>query len=151
MGRITNRFSKDVDVLDNNLTDAMRMYFFTIAMTTSVFILIMVYFPFFGVALGPLILCFLFSASYYRSSARELKRHEALLRSVVFARFGEALSGTASIRAYGLQDRFVRDIRSAIDGMNSAYFLTFANQRWLSVRLDCIGNLRKYQYVPTHR
>jgi hypothetical protein len=30
MGRITNRFSKDVDILDNNLTDAMRMYFFTI-------------------------------------------------------------------------------------------------------------------------
>ncbi|KAI9870371.1 MAG: hypothetical protein M1823_008762, partial [Watsoniomyces obsoletus] len=25
--------------------------------------------------------------------------------------------------------------------MNSAYFLTFANQRWLSTRLDMIGNL----------
>lgn len=25
--------------------------------------------------------------------------------------------------------------------MDSAYFLTFSNQRWLSVRLDCIGNL----------
>ena len=25
--------------------------------------------------------------------------------------------------------------------MDSAYFLTYANQRWLSLRLDCIGNL----------
>ena len=25
--------------------------------------------------------------------------------------------------------------------MNSAYFLTFANQRWLSVRLDLVGNI----------
>lgn len=31
IGRIVNRFSKDVDVMDNNLTDAIRMYFFTIA------------------------------------------------------------------------------------------------------------------------
>lgn len=31
MGRIINRFSKDVDVLDNNITDAIRMYFMTLA------------------------------------------------------------------------------------------------------------------------
>ena len=44
LGRITNRFSKDVDTMDNNLTDAMRMYFFTMAMIISVFTLIIVYF-----------------------------------------------------------------------------------------------------------
>ncbi|KAI1971112.1 ATP-binding cassette transporter yor1 [Ophidiomyces ophidiicola] len=70
-----------------------------------------------------------------------MKRHEAVLRSVVFAQFGEAVSGTASIRAYGLQDNFIRRIRSAIDNMDSAYFLTFSNQRWLSVRLDAVGCL----------
>ena len=141
LGRITNRFAKDVDIMDNNLTDAMRMYFFTLAMITSVFILIIVYFHYFAIALGPLFLMFLFSASYYRSSAREIKRHESVLRSEVFARFGEAVSGTASIRAYGLQDDFVKGIHRSVDQMNSAYYLTFSNQRWLSVRLDSIGNL----------
>ena len=141
LGRITNRFAKDVDVMDNNLTDAMRMYFFTLAMITSVFILIIVYFHYFAIALGPLLLMFLFSASYYRSSAREIKRHESVLRSEVFARFSEAVSGTASIRAYGLQNHFVNGIYKAVDQMNSAYYLTFSNQRWLSVRLDAIGNL----------
>ncbi|KAI9794890.1 MAG: hypothetical protein M1816_003019 [Peltula sp. TS41687] len=115
LGRITNRFSKDVDTMDNTLT--------------------------FAIALGPLFLAFIFSASYYRQSAREMKRHESILRSVVFARFGEALSGTACIRAYGLQDRFLLKIRAAIDDMDSAYYLTFSNQRWLSVRLDIVGNL----------
>lgn len=141
LGRITNRFAKDVDIMDNNLTDAMRMYFFTLAMITSVFILIIVYFHYFAIALGPLLLMFLFSASYYRSSAREIKRHESVLRSEVFARFSEAVSGTASIRAYGLQDHFVNGIYKSVDQMNSAYYLTFSNQRWLSVRLDAIGNL----------
>ena len=141
LGRITNRFAKDVDIMDNNLTDAMRMYFLTLAMITSVFILIIVYFHYFAIALGPLFLMFLFSASYYRSSAREIKRHEAVLRSEVFARFSEAVSGTASIRAYGLKDYFVEGMHRAVDQMNSAYYLSFSNQRWLSVRLDAIGNL----------
>ena len=141
LGRITNRFAKDVDIMDNNLTDAMRMYFFTLAMITSVFILIITYFHYFAIALGPLFLMFLFSASYYRASAREIKRHEAVLRSGVFARFSEAVSGTSSIRAYGLQDHFTVGLKREVDQMNSAYYLTFSNQRWLSVRLDAIGNL----------
>lgn len=141
LGRITNRFSKDVDVMDNALTDAIRLYMFTLAMIISVFILIIVYFHYFAIALGPLFLVFLFSAGYYRASAREMKRHESVLRSNVFARFGEGISGTASIRAYGLQNRFVKGIQSSVDEMNAAYYLTFSNQRWLSVRLDSIGNL----------
>lgn len=141
LGRITNRFAKDVDIMDNNLTDAMRMYFFTLAMITSVFILIIVYFHYFAIALGPLFMMFVFSASYYRASAREIKRHESVLRSGVFARFSEAVSGTSSIRAYGLQDQFVTGLKREVDQMNSAYYLTFSNQRWLSVRLDAIGNL----------
>lgn len=141
LGRITNRFSRDVDVMDNNLTDALRMYFFSIGAIISVFILIIAYFYFFVVALVPLFVLFLFATGYYRSSAREVKRLESILRSTVFAKFGEGLSGVASIRAYGLKDHFIRDLRKAIDDMDSAYFLTYSNQRWLSVRLDMIGNL----------
>jgi ATP-binding cassette subfamily C (CFTR/MRP) protein 1 len=140
LGRITNRFSRDVDVMDNNLTDAIRMYMLTVGSVISVFILIIVYFHYFAIALGPLFVLFLFAAGYYRSSAREMKRFEAVLRSNVFAKFGEGLSGITSIRAYGLQGLFVNNVRKAIDDMNSAYFLTFANQRWLSTRLDLIGN-----------
>jgi ATP-binding cassette, subfamily C (CFTR/MRP), member 1 len=140
LGRITNRFSRDVDVMDNTLTDAMRMYFFTLGMITSVFALIIAYFHFFAVALVPLYALFILSAGYYRTSAREVKRYESLLRSHVFAKFGEGLSGAASIRAYGLKDRFLADLRQSIDNMNAAYYITFSNQRWLSLRLDTIGN-----------
>jgi len=161
LGRITNRFSKDIHVMDNELMDAMRIYGITITMIISVMVLIVVFYhyvcppPFnvqveidllltglqFAIALGPLLILFLLAANYYRASARDMKRHEAVLRSHVFARFGEAISGTACIRAYGLQDYFGRRLREAIDEMDSAYFLTFSNQRWLSVRLDAVGNI----------
>ncbi|CAK7228776.1 ATP-binding cassette transporter yor1 [Sporothrix curviconia] len=141
LGRITNRFSRDVDVMDNTLSDAMRMYFFSVGSIISVFALIIAFFHYFAIALGPLFLIFLFATSFYRASAREVKRFESVLRSNVFAKFGEGLSGVACIRAYGLRDHFMADLREAIDDMNSAYYLTFSNQRWLSVRLDMIGNL----------
>ena len=140
LGRITNRFSKDIDTMDNTLTDNLRFFLVTMAMIVSVFILIIAYYYYFAVALGPLFVLFLFSASFYRASAREVKRHESVLRSTVFAKFSEAVTGTATIRAYGLQARFRKSIRDAVDDMDSAYFLTFANQRWLSTRLDLIGN-----------
>ncbi len=140
LGRITNRFSRDVDVMDNNLSDAMRMYFFSIGSIIAVFALIIAFFPYFAIALVPLFFIFLFATGYYRASAREVKRFESVLRSSTFAKFGEGLSGVACIRAYGLKDRFVDDLRASIDEMDSAYYLTYANQRWLSVRLDMIGN-----------
>ncbi|PSK55267.1 hypothetical protein B9Z65_2656 [Elsinoe australis] len=139
LGRITNRFSKDVDTMDNTLTDAFRMFFLTAAAIISVFILIIAYFYYFAIALGPLFILFLFSSSYYRASAREIKRHESVMRSVVFSRFSEAVSGVATIRAYGLQQQFSNSVREATDVMDGAYFLTFSNQRWLSMRLDVIG------------
>ncbi|KAF2156832.1 ABC multidrug transporter-like protein [Myriangium duriaei CBS 260.36] len=141
LGRITNRFSKDVDTMDNTLTDSFRMFFLTAAAVIAVFILIIAYFYYFAIALAPLFLLFLFSSNYYRASAREIKRHEAVLRSVVFSRFSEAVSGVATIRAYGLQNQFSNSVREATDSMDGAYFLTFSNQRWLSMRLDLIGNL----------
>lgn len=141
LGRITNRFSRDVDVMDNNLTDAIRMYFFTLCNVTAVFALIIAYFHYFAIALVPLYFLFIGAASYYRASAREVKRFESVLRSTVFAKFGEGLSGVASIRAYGLKSRFIQDLRQSIDEMDSAYFLTYSNQRWLSLRIDMIGNL----------
>jgi ABC-type multidrug transport system fused ATPase/permease subunit len=141
LGRITNRFSRDVDVMDNTLTDAMRMYFFSVGSIIAVFALIIAFFYYFAIALVPLFIIFLLATSYYRASAREVKRIESILRSTLSAKFSEGLSGIACIRAYGLKDRFIADIRKAIDDVDSAYFLTYSNQRWLSVRLDMIGNL----------
>ncbi|KAI5307223.1 hypothetical protein KEM56_002596 [Ascosphaera pollenicola] len=141
LGRITNRFSKDIHTMDNELTDTMRIALLTVSMIVAIIILIIVIFHWFALALVPLLIVLVFSTMFYRRSARELKRHESVLRSTVFAQFSESLTGIPSIRAYGMQNFFVNRLRASLDDMDSAYFLTFANQRWLSVRLDAVGNL----------
>lgn len=40
-----------------------------------------------------------------------------------------------------MEGYFQRNLHESIDSMNGAYFLTFSNQRWLSIRLDAIGSL----------
>ncbi|KAH6645053.1 ABC multidrug transporter [Truncatella angustata] len=139
LGRITNRFSKDIDVMDNVLSDSIRLYLMAVGSLLGTAALIVAYFYYFIAAVIPLVLIILFSGSYYRSSAREIKRHEAVLRSHVFSRFSEAVYGATTIRAYGIESRFSGVLRDAIDSFNGAYFLTFANQRWISIRLNAIG------------
>lgn len=92
-------------------------------------------------ALAPMMCLFYFVAAYYRSSAREVKRHESILRSHVFSHFSEALSGTSTIRAYNVGEQYRRKLEASIDDMNTCYFITFANQCWLSIRLNLIGNV----------
>lgn len=141
LGRITNRFSSDVDVMDNQSADNFRMFSITISYAAAVFILIIAYFYYFAIALVPFYILYVGAASYYRSSARTVKRYESVLRSKVVSRFIEGLSGVATIQAYGRKDQFVHELRWSIDSMNAAYYITFANQRWLTMRLDAAGNL----------
>jgi ABC-type multidrug transport system fused ATPase/permease subunit len=141
LGRIINRFSRDVDTLDNNLSDTLRNFLLFSGQIVAVFVLTIACFPFFAIALGALTLLFAVSVRYYLASAREVKRFEAVLRSHVFTRFTESIDGIPTIRAYGLVEQFSNLLKRTIDEMDGAYFLTFANQSWLSIRLDAIGNL----------
>lgn len=139
LGRILNRFSKDIHVMDDALPEALRLFLIAATMILSIFGLIVAYFHWFAIAIAPSAAIFVFSAAYYRASARELKRHEAVLRGVVVARFSETLAGVSTIRIYSMQSEFSNSIQLAIDDMNSANFLTCSNQRWLALRLDTIG------------
>lgn len=113
----------------------------TIASMISIFVLVIVYYPYFAAAVVPMLGVIYFAACFYRASAREVKRHEALRRSYVFSAFGEALSGTSTIRAYGVEAAARLRLENAIDDMNGAYFITFATQCWLSIRLDAVASL----------
>ena len=48
----------------------------------------------------------LISPRYYIPTARELQRIESITRSPIYAKFGEALLGVSTIRAYRKQDHF---------------------------------------------
>lgn len=50
-----------------------------------------------------------------RASARTIKRHDNVLRSFLYAWFGESLTGLSTIRAFGEKERFLRGNERYID------------------------------------
>lgn len=139
LGRVMNRFTKDSDSIDNELSDQARLFLYSMAIIIGTFILTIIYLPWFALSLGGLFFVFLGAAKFYRASARDIKRYESLGRSVVFAHFSESLSGLTTIKSYNDESRFINRSKSAIDKMDAAYYLTLANQRWLALRLDMVG------------
>lgn len=139
LGRIMNRFSKDTDTMDNEISDQTRLFLLTLSQIIGIMILCIIYLPWFAIAVGPLLFIYHCISSYYRSTAREVKRLDSVNRSHVFSHMQESLTGVFNIAAYGNKLTFIKKNEWAIDNMNSAYFLTIANQRWLAFRVDLVG------------
>ncbi|KAK0542683.1 hypothetical protein OC845_006498 [Tilletia horrida] len=140
-GRIVNRLSKDVDTLDMQLPSNMFQFgnqFFTVLGTVG---LVIYSYNYLGIMFPPLILIYTIFQAYYRRTSREAKRLDSILRSKLYASFGETLTGLASVRAFRAQRRFIKVNELNIDYNNRAYYLTVAVQRWLSVRMDFLGNI----------
>ncbi|KAL1410097.1 hypothetical protein Q8F55_004100 [Vanrija albida] len=138
-GRIMGIFGKDVDMMDNQLSDALRMQAITLFSMVGSIVIITVFFHYFIIVMFVVGLGYLYFAQYYRTSAREMKRLDSMLRSLLYAHFSESLSGLATIRAYGETSRFIKENSWYMDLQDRAYLLTSANQRWLAVRLDFLG------------
>lgn len=139
LGRVINRFSKDTDSMDNELSDQSRLLLLSLSSVIGVFILIIIYIPWFAIALVGLMVLYFMASGFYRASAREIKRLDSLGRSVMFSHFSETLNGITTIKGYNDEERFIKTMKTSVDKMNSAYYLTLVNQRWLTLRLDYIG------------
>ncbi|KAH3674695.1 hypothetical protein WICMUC_003111 [Wickerhamomyces mucosus] len=136
IGRILNRFTKDVDTLDTNLIEQMRLFLTSIALVGSTAILSGIYIPWFFIVIPVALFFYSALTSYYLSSALDIKRLEANNRSLVFSHFNESLNGMKVIKSYSASQRFIDRFDHLIDDMDSAYYFTLANQRWLATRLD---------------
>ncbi|KAG5518290.1 hypothetical protein PMAC_003086 [Pneumocystis sp. 'macacae'] len=136
LGRIINKFTKDIKILDNSLADSYLLFSLTSSYIVAIFILII-----FSIALICLLSLFFILMMFYRVSSREIKRLDSLQKSDLYAQISETLTGIIIIRAYGEQLKFKLENEKKNDISNSAYFLTIASQRWLALRLDAIGNM----------
>ncbi|PKY00275.1 P-loop containing nucleoside triphosphate hydrolase protein [Aspergillus campestris IBT 28561] len=140
LGRITNRFSQDVQIMDTEIADSLRLFLFAGIQVVGIIIMVIVFYYYFAIAAAILLAVAVTSICVFLPSSRGTKRYEAVLRSVVFARFGESIIGSTCIQAYHKEAHFRERLHEAIDSMNGAYFLTIANQRWLNTLLDSVSN-----------
>ncbi|OQR74446.1 multidrug resistance-associated protein 1-like [Tropilaelaps mercedesae] len=139
MGRILNRFSKDIDTADVTMRFNLRMVVQQFFRTAASLVLISTQTPVFLVLVLPLGVIYYFVQKYYIATSRQLKRIESASRSPVYVHFSETLTGCSSIRAYGAEQRFIALSNQKTDTNHSAYYPSLAASRWLSVRLEFLG------------
>lgn len=66
LGRITNRFSKDIDTIDNVLTDSFRMFMSTLGSVVGSIVLIAIVQQWFLLVVAVILCLYAFAASFYR-------------------------------------------------------------------------------------
>lgn len=95
MGRILNRFSKDVyiiiilysDIVDTTLPDTFNSYFNQIFRVISTIVVIIYATPWFAVAVVPIYIIYWCFQDYYLLSSREIKRLESISNSPMYNKY----------------------------------------------------------------
>ena len=140
-GRVVNRFAKDIDYVDRAIPMTfgalMRLSFnvlgtiFVISYNSPIFIAVII----------PLGVVYIILQKVYVMSSRQLRRLDSTTRSPIYSHFSETLSGVSTIRAYNLERRFAKENEFRIDTNQVCYMGNITTNRWLSIRLEMLGNI----------
>uniref|UniRef100_A0A1X7UX79 ABC-type glutathione-S-conjugate transporter n=1 Tax=Amphimedon queenslandica TaxID=400682 RepID=A0A1X7UX79_AMPQE len=140
LGRLVNRFSKDIQVTDEKINIALQKILLSLFSTTGTIISISVVSPWFLIVVVPITIVYLIVQRFYISTSRQLKRLEATSRSPIYSHFKESIDGISSIRAYNVAERFRIQFEFYVDSNQAVlYFSENAIIRWLSIQVDFIG------------
>ncbi len=141
LGQLMNRFSKDMEAIDQDVAPVASGTIGCLFSLISIVVLISVITP--GFLIAGFFIAIIYSAigHFYLKSSRDLKRLESVQRSPLYQQFGETLSGIVTIRAYGDEQRFIRDNQARVDAHNRPFIYLWAANRWLALRVDFAGAL----------
>jgi ABC-type multidrug transport system fused ATPase/permease subunit len=141
VGRLIQRFSKDIDQVDQQLPGSIAQLvasslniagaLFTITMATPSFSLVML----------PILVLYIRIVSFYRVVARELKRLDSISRSPIYQQFGETLAGLQVIRAFKRNRLKLQNFYIILEDNFAVNYLLKSMDRWLSLRTEIIGDL----------
>ncbi|XP_017652829.1 multidrug resistance-associated protein 1 [Nannospalax galili] len=139
-GNLVNRFSKELDTVDSMIPQVIKMFMGSLFNVIGAVIIILLATPIAAVIIPPLGLIYFFVQRFYVASSRQLKRLESVSRSPVYSHFNETLLGVSVIRAFEEQERFIHQSDLKVDDNQKAYYPSIVANRWLAVRLECVGN-----------
>ncbi|KAG0304127.1 hypothetical protein BGZ98_005900 [Dissophora globulifera] len=141
IGRIVNRFSSDMSTIDDDVSNGLQGLFGSIVTIIGIVVIISVNMPLFMVPAVFIVAIYGVIGALYVPVSRDLKRLNSNSRSPILNHFNEALSGLATIRAFGFERRFLTKNLTNQDNNNRTFFLLWSTNRWLHWRVDIAGAL----------
>lgn len=138
IGRILNRFSKDMGFVDDMMPFTYCDFLQTLFVVVGILALVASNNPITFAVVIPIVLVFWYLRSYYMKTSREVKRIEGISRSPLFGHFSTTLLGLDTIRAFGVEEVFTDQMNSYQDAHTRAWFTFISTSAWLSFRLDIL-------------
>ncbi|XP_054655590.1 ATP-binding cassette sub-family C member 4-like isoform X3 [Dunckerocampus dactyliophorus] len=138
IGRILNRFSKDISQMDSLLPLTFVDFYQLFWQNVGVLAVAASIIPHLLICIAPLLFIFLYLRRFYLSTSRDIKRLESTARSPVLSHLSCSLQGLWSIRAFGAEERLTKAFDSHQDRHSEAWFLFLMTSRWFALRLDSI-------------
>lgn len=138
IGRILNRFSKDIGHMDDLLPLTFVDFIQTFLQVIGVVGVAVAVIPWIAIPLVPLGIIFFVLRGYFLQTSRDVKRLESTTRSPVFSHLSSSLQGLWTIRAYKSEERFQELFDAHQDLHSEAWFLFLTTSRWFALRLDAI-------------
>jgi len=141
IGRIINRFSSDMETIDDNVMHGLQWFMQGIVNLIGIIFIISSNTPSFLIAAVGIVTVYGVIGALYVPISRDLKRLNSNSRSPILNHFNETLTGLATIRAYGFESRFQAKNLVNTDDNNRTFFLLWSTNRWLHWRVDIVGAL----------
>ena len=141
IGRILNRFSKDIYAIDQAVPFSMRLFVQFTVYCSAVIVSVIVVTPYFAIIVLPVCVFYWFVQKYFIATARELRRISSLMNSPIYSHFSETIDGSLTIKAFNKVSEFSNKNKQLIDGDHESYYPSISINRWLAVRLEMCGNV----------
>ncbi|KAJ2614564.1 hypothetical protein EV177_002006 [Coemansia sp. RSA 1804] len=138
-GRIINRFSRDIAIIDNGALDSIVYWFSGISSVLAVYVIVSMAIPVFAVAAIITISIFVMIALYYLHTSRELKRLESNSMSPLLSLFGELIQGTTTIRAFNVKHYYIKEAMNRISAHNRSFYGVWSTNMWLGMRVEAVS------------
>ncbi|XP_062567586.1 multidrug resistance-associated protein 1-like [Saccostrea cucullata] len=141
IGRIINRFSKDMETLDWSLPWVTKSFLESVPHLLSTFAIITLGTPKIMYFVIPLCFVYFFIQRLFSATATQTRRICSALRSPQYSHFSESINGVTTLRAFNKTQLFTNESDRRLDAYNKAEVTNTMCYRWLGIRLQFIGNL----------
>nr|XP_042912522.1 multidrug resistance-associated protein 1 [Parasteatoda tepidariorum] len=141
MGRITNRFSSDLDVIDTEIYSQIESWLNCILYAFASFYMIGRNAPIFLASLPPLGIIYYIFLKLHLNTYRQIRRLESTTKSPIYSQLLESIQGVSSIGAYKVQEEFIESFERKLNNHMVCFCSTIGSKRWFNFWLNMLGSI----------
>ena len=140
-GRILNRFTSDMYMVDRRLSTQVFTFFRHFLMLVVIIGTSLSVSWFIVIFAAALFILYARVASQYIMAAREAKRINSVSHSPIYDQLGTVINGLSTVRAYGRSDAYMDRMHELIDASQKANWAMELSTRWMGFRMGMLGAL----------